>query len=532
VTTVAIEERVLVLAPTGRDASAAAAILGKGGIATEVCSDLRELLGKLGDEAGALLVTEEALVPAETLRLLDVLAHQPRWSDLPLVVLTSGGETTLASLRMLRMLGETNVTLLERPVRPITLVKAVEMALRGRRHQYEVRDHLAALERARVDAEAANAAKDTFLAMLGHELRNPLSAVRNAVVTASLDDSRRAHALEIACRQADQLSRLIDDLLDVARITHDRIALRSERVHLTKILERAVESTRAATEAWSRRLTVVADPKPIYVVADPARLEQVFANLLSNAVKYTEPGGRIDLAVARHDDEAIIRIRDTGIGIAPELLPRIWDLFTQADRALDRAPGGLGIGLTVVRRIVELHGGRIEATSEGLGKGTEFVVALPALPPVPSVEEARPGGPADAISHHTADVLVLEDDPDVAEGLVMILELRGHHVCVAHDGVEALEAARANVPDLMLVDIGLPGMDGYEVARRVRRDPQLKDIVLVALTGYGRERDKHDAMVAGFEHHLVKPVDPDVLHGLVARVVKDHSPRAPRATSR
>jgi signal transduction histidine kinase/ActR/RegA family two-component response regulator len=511
------EERVLVLAPIGRDASIAVAVLSEAGIASEACPDIETLCGMLTEGAGAALLTEEALSPAATRRLVDVLSPQPPWSDLPLVVLTSGGETTAKSLDTLKMLGSVNATLLERPVRQITLVKTVQMALRGRRRQYEVRDHLAARERARLEAEAANSAKDTFLAMLAHELRNPLSAVRNAVATARLDESRRPRALEIAWRQSDQLGRLIDDLLDVARVTQGRITLRKKRVRLADVIEEAVESMRPFIESRGLTLRVALAREPIRVEADPARLEQVFVNLLSNAAKYTKAGGQIDVVVEPQGEEVAVRIRDTGIGIAPEMLPRLWDLFMQADRTLDRAQGGLGIGLTVTRRLVELHGARIEAQSQGLGQGAEFVVTLPALP---TMEERRPTAPAESIPQRTARVLVVEDNADTAESLTMFLELLGHRVRAAYDGVAALDAARANVPDVMLVDIGLPGMDGYEVARRVRRDPDLKQVVLVALTGYGQEEVKHQAMAAGFDYHLVKPVNPDALHGLVARLGK------------
>ncbi len=373
--------------------------------------------------------------------------------------------------------------------------------------------------RARETLEASNRVKDEFLAMLGHELRNPLSAICNAVATATRDESRRARALEIAERQAEQLGRLIDDLLDVARITQGRITLRKERVHLSEIIEQAVESTRSFIESRGLELNVAIAPEPIRVDADPARLQQVLVNVLSNAAKYTEPGGRIDLTSERRDDEVAVRIRDTGIGIAPEVLPRIWDLFSQADRALDRAQGGLGIGLTVARRLVELHGGRIEAFSQGLGTGAEFVVMLPALPA--ARQEVRPRVPPEPILQRAARVLVVEDNRDAAESLSMLLELFGHRVRAVYDGVTALDAARANTPDVMLIDIGLPDMDGYEIAQRVRRDPDLRRVVLVALTGYGREEDQQQALAAGFDYHLVKPVNPDALHGLVARFAKD-----------
>jgi PAS domain S-box-containing protein len=390
------------------------------------------------------------------------------------------------------------------------------------------RRHLEEELRARADELArADRRKDEFLAMLGHELRNPLHAVRNAVVTASLDESRRALALEIAHRQADQLGRLIDDLLDVARITQGRITLRRQRVRLAEIIERAIESTRSFIEGRGVRLTVALPPDPIRLDADPGRLEQVFVNLLSNAAKYTEAGGRIDLLAEHRTDQAIIRIRDTGIGITAEMLPRIWSLFAQADRALDRAQGGLGIGLTVARRLVELHGGRIDAHSEGLGKGAEFVVTM-RTSPVTS-EEVPVGAAPEPVPQRAARVVLVEDNPDTAESVKMLLEVRGHRVRVAYDGIAALDATRANVPDVMLVDIGLPGMDGYEVARRVRQDPILRHVVLVALTGYGRDEDKERARAAGFDYHLTKPVDLDTLQGVVGRLGReDTTPPTPQ----
>jgi signal transduction histidine kinase/CheY-like chemotaxis protein/PAS domain-containing protein len=364
--------------------------------------------------------------------------------------------------------------------------------------------------------ETSNRAKDEFLAMLGHELRNPLSAVRNAVAIASLDEVRRPRALEIARRQVDQLGRLIDDLLDIARITQGRIVLRKERVNLMELIERAVESVRALVGERGVRLSVGRTPATIRVEADAARLEQVFVNLLTNAAKYTDAGGRIDVTSERQGHEVAVHIRDTGIGIAPEMLPRVWELFAQGDRTLDRTQGGLGIGLTLVRRLVELHGGKVEALSEGLGKGAEFVVRLAALPV--ATEEALPIVAPLPPSDRCTRVLVVEDNPDAAETLTTLLKLLGHRVRTVYDGVAALDAARSSPPDVMLVDIGLPGMDGYQLARLVRHDAELDRVVLVALTGYGREEDKQQAMAAGFDYHLVKPVSTDALHGLVARL--------------
>ena len=321
-------------------------------------------------------------------------------------------------------------------------------------------------EHAREDAEAANRAKDEFLAMLGHELRNPLTAVRNSIAAATLDEKSQARALKIARRQTDQLCRIVDDLLDVARITRGRVSLRKERISISDVLQRTVDGARGIMDEYGHSLTVSLPTDAVYLEGDGARLEQAVANLLTNAAKYTEPGGTVTVAATRDGGDVVIRVCDNGIGISPEMLPRVFDLFTQGHRSLDRPGGGLGIGLTLVRRIVELHGGTVEAKSPGVGEGTEFVVRLPALPS--GVEEASSNlrelerKPA---AQHPARVLVVEDNPDSAESLEMLLAVLGHDVRIVPDGMAALEAARANMPDIMLIDIGLPGMDGYEIAR-------------------------------------------------------------------
>jgi PAS domain S-box-containing protein len=367
--------------------------------------------------------------------------------------------------------------------------------------------------------EISNRRKDEFLAMLSHELRNPLSAVHNALIAASLDESRRPRALEIARRQTDQLGRLIDDLLDATRLTQGRITLRKERVSVTQILERAIESTRSIVEAGNLYLTVTVAQETLQVEADPTRLEQIFVNLLSNAAKYTEAGGRIDVIAESRKDEVSVHFRDTGIGIAPEMLPFIWDLFTQAESGLGRAQGGLGIGLTVARRLVELQGGRIQAHSEGLGKGAEFLVCLPLIPAISEGRDLIAATPR--MVQQCASILLVEDNHDAAESLTILLELLGHRMRVVHDGMAAMEAARSNLPDVMLVDIGLPGMDGYEVARQVRLEPNLKRVTLIALTGYGHKEDKRRAMAAGFDYYLVKPVNTELLQKLLAPIRGD-----------
>ncbi len=410
------------------------------------------------------------------------------------------------------------------PLEGVTWVIDISAQKRGEAEREAL---LQVADSARAEAEAASRAKDQFLAMLGHELRNPLSAVRNAVVAAQSSEVLRERALEIAGRQTDQLARLIDDLLDVARITHGRIALRRERVDLAAITTRAAEAVRAVIEERRHRLAIHVAAEAIELDADAARLEQVIVNLLTNAAKYTEAGGDIVLSASREGDDAVIRVADNGIGMAADMLPRVFDLFAQADHSLDRADGGLGIGLTLVKRIVEFHGGAVEARSRGLGRGSEFIVRLPALPPRTATTAA---GPPPRVVASPVSLIVVEDNVDAAESLVMLLELFGHNVRAFHDGAAALDGACAEPPDVMLVDIGLPGMDGYEVARRARREPRLRRVSLVALTGYGRDEDRQAAIAAGFDHHLVKPIEPSALQSLMATLARAASPDRPGAS--
>jgi PAS domain S-box-containing protein len=368
------------------------------------------------------------------------------------------------------------------------------------------------------ERKQAERAKDEFLAMLGHELRNPLAAVQSAIIAARLDASRRDQALEIARRQAQQLRRLVDDLLDVARVSQGKISLRKKRLFLTSVVERAVDATRTQLEERGHTLSVSL-PAEMRLDADASRLEQVLVNLLTNAAKYTPPGGRIEIVAEPAGHEIALRVRDNGMGISPEMLPRVFELFSQADRSLDRAQGGLGLGLALVRRLVELHGGRVAAHSAGCGKGAEFVVYLPSPHgPDPDQVADQSGTAAARPTPARARVLLVEDNVDAADALAMLLDLLGHEVAVAHDGLAALESLERTPPDVMLVDIGLPGIDGFEVARRVRAHERGRHILLVALTGYGREDDKERTLAAGFNHHLTKPVQLEALQGVVAGV--------------
>jgi CheY-like chemotaxis protein len=321
-------------------------------------------------------------------------------------------------------------------------------------------------------------------------------------------------------RQVGHLARLVDDLLDVSRITSGKIKLQKEAVELTTILARAVETSRPLIEARRQELTVTLPPEAIPIEADTTRLAQVISNLLNNAAKYTPEGGRIRLTVEKTAHEAVLRVSDSGMGIPADLLPQVFDLFTQGDRSLARSEGGLGIGLTLVKSLVEMHGGRVEARSEGAGKGSEFVVYLPILAPSPTAANNAEMEPLARTDGAPRRVLVVDDSADAAESLSMILQARGHQVRTAHDGPAALRAAADFRPEVVLLDIGLPRIDGYEVARRLRGEGGLKDALLVALTGYGQDEDRRRAEEAGFDEHLTKPANLTVLQDLLTSRVR------------
>jgi CheY-like chemotaxis protein len=307
---------------------------------------------------------------------------------------------------------------------------------------------------------------------------------------------------------------MIDDLLDVSRITRGMICLRKEPIDLSPVVSSAVEAVRPLLEERKHELSVSIVNGGLRLDADPLRLEQILVNLLTNAAKYTDVGGHIRLSARREDSELVIEIRDTGLGIAPELLPKVFDLFVQGDRSAARTEGGLGIGLTLVRKLAELHGGSVAAASEGPGQGSRFTVRLPAL----AESAARPAGPTSLprVARQASRVLVVDDMQDTARGLAKMIKLLGHDVRVAHDGIAALEVARGHRPEIVLLDIGLPGMDGYEVARQMRQEDYCKDAVIIAVSGYGQEDDRRRSQEAGFDYHLVKPVDYGVLMVLFA----------------
>jgi signal transduction histidine kinase len=361
--------------------------------------------------------------------------------------------------------------------------------------------------RARAEAEAASAAKDEFISMLSHELRNPLQAISSSVWLMERPgniDEGTSRALDIVRRQSEHLTRLVNDLLDVARLTTGRIAILPQPVNLADAVRRAVSAMDAGGGLKDHKIEV--EVQPIWLRADPARLDQMLSNLLANATKYTPVGGTVKVSATRDKGEAVVRVRDNGAGIPAELLPKIFDLFTQGERGLDRREGGMGVGLALVQRLARLHGGRVEAASDGPGKGSEFTLRMPieerAIGPVEALDAARETKPR--------RVLIVEDHADVRHALRTLLEHDGHTVYEAVDGAEGIEAAERLKPDVVLIDIGLPRVDGYQVAQAIRA--KLGRLRLVAVTGYGQPEDKRRARDAGFDEHLVKPVDPAALH--------------------
>ena len=386
-------------------------------------------------------------------------------------------------------------------------------------------------ERALLEADRR---KDEFLATLAHELRNPLAPIRNAVRildSDAADDRQRKWGREVIARQVQRMSLLLDDLLDVSRITRGQLELKKDYVDLRSVVSVAVETARPLIDAKHHQLTINLPAENIRLEADPLRLSQVIGNLLTNAAKYTDSGGRIELGARVENSELVIAIRDNGIGLSQEVMPGLFTMFSQVNSAVDRAEGGLGIGLALVKGLVALHGGRVEVRSDGLGHGSEFTVRLPhkvlAAPRAVAVEATS--GAANANAVRRGRVLVADDNRDAAESLAMVLHFLGYEVSVAASGAEALELGAQQRPDAAVIDIGMPGMSGHEVARRMRREAWGRHAVLVALTGWGQDHDKQAALAAGFDEHLTKPVDPDLVERvLTARLQSGTASRTAR----
>jgi len=632
-----LEQRVLVLAPTSKDAELTRSVLDRAGVACFGCRDLNEICDQLEAGAAAILLPEDAIIQDCNHRLADCLGCQPTWSDLPVLILARPGADSAAVAQAMDLLG--NVVVLERPIRVAALVSAVRTALRARQRQYQIRNHLAERDRdmqalallaaivassddaifsktlegriltwnagaerlfgysaaeaigqpitllipaerhdeepallarlrqgeriehfetvrvakdgrridvsltvspvrnangeiigaskvarditQRKEAEAAlreaDRRKNEFLAILAHELRNPLAPIRNSLhilrMSAGSDPSADC-VTDIMERQVNHMVRLVDDLLEISRITRGKIELRKEPVELAAIVRGAVETSRPLIDSACHQLAMAIPPEPLTLEADAVRLTQVIANLLNNAAKYTDAGGQIWLTVRREGERVAISVRDNGTGIPADMLPYVFDLFMQANRSSDRAQGGLGIGLALVKSLVEMHGGSVRAHSDGPGKGSEFVVRLPlAASPRPAGRAEPEPRPSTVLPARR--VLVVDDNRDAAESLGMLLRLLGADVHVVYNGPDALEALTAYRPAVVLLDIGMPNMDGHEVARQIRQRPEFQDVTLIALTGWGQEEDRRLSQSAGFNYHLIKPADAGALQMLL-----------------
>jgi signal transduction histidine kinase/CheY-like chemotaxis protein len=480
-----VRDRVLVMVKGAREGRLTLELLAGAGIRGTLVASVAELGLRIEQGAAAALVAEELLTADAAQELQALLRRQPPWSDFPLVVFGATGSSDETRDSALAALG--NVTVLDRPVHVRSMIAAVNAALRSRSRQYEAR--------------RAIESRENFIAMLGHELRNPLGAITFAATVLAKKSATLPNELAIVQRQARHLARLINDLLDVARVTHGKLTLTRERLNLVEIARHAFETLEGQAREQCLRYELLVAESSLELEGDRQRLEQAFNNLLTNAMKYTPRDGRVTLSLARELDQAVICVRDSGIGLAPDMLDRVFDPFAQADVSLDRAQGGLGLGLSLVRSIVQLHGGHVEASSRGLGRGSSFYVRLPCLPaPAAAVSDVSGSASSAPCSKR---IVVVEDNADIREVFALLLQQAGHQVCCAEDGPNGLSQILTFAPDIAFVDVGLPGFDGLEVARRARASGSRAH--LIAVTGYGQAEDKRRSAEAGFNDHLVKP---------------------------
>ncbi|MBC3920953.1 response regulator [Undibacterium sp. CY18W] len=468
---------------------------------TFICKSDLDVEAEMRLGAAALIVSDEAL-SAYLLKFLNqFLNSQPTWSDFPILILSKSG---IGSPNTSSFFQLGNVTLLERPLQGLTLISAAMSAFRGRQRQYAMRE---------VDRR-----KDEFLAMLAHELRNPLapiSAASDLLNFPNLDPARIKRTSEIISRQVKHMTGLIDDLLDVSRVSRGLVTLKEEALDARHIATSAIEQVRPLLDARRHQLTLQTSLVPVYIKGDQKRLIQILSNVLNNAAKYTQEGGEITLSLNIEDDAIVFTIRDNGIGIEPQTISRIFDMFAQAERTSDRTQGGLGIGLALVQNLVQLHGGTVTASSDGLGLGSVFTITLPRFYPTALID-TEPAFTLESAKGNIK-VLVVDDNEDAASMLGMFLELAGCSVKIVHSGKAALDIAKNETLDACLLDIGLPDMDGMQLARNLRLLPAMADTMLVAITGYGHDIDRQKSSAAGFDHHMVKPVDMDALMRLLTK---------------
>lgn len=514
-------ERVLILTPHGRDAEIACRILADGGISCHPCRDVTHLIAEIEDGAGALIVGTEALPPRAAKQLTDYLDRQPSWSELPVLIFALPGPDKV--IPAFDLLQDRHFTILDRPVGVKALISATRAALRWRRRQYDVKRLMEELQ-SRIHE------RDKFLAILGHELRNPLGAILLASQMTNDRGLLGEEHVRVIERQSRHLTRLVDDLLDLSRITAGKIVLQRRPVDLREVVAQTLQTLGKSIEARSLLLTTDCDQGPAIVSADPVRLEQIVSNLVTNAIKYTPPGGAIDIRCVEVGDSIELRVRDNGDGISQDRLDSIFGLFTQAENAIGRSQGGMGIGLSLVRTLAALHGGSVSATSEGIGKGSEFVVSLPASSETEATAIRTPQPAPVKTSGEPRRIVLVEDNPDVRMLLQLKLRRLGHQVEAVSTGESGIETIKSFRPHLAVVDIGLPGISGYDVARRVRNEVG-NGVFMVALSGFGQPEDKQKAIEAGFDEHITKPADAGQIENLILRAAKPAPDEVPQSLS-
>lgn len=498
------ESRLLMIAASERDQHHAARMFREDGVDVDFCQTVAELLQQIDSGAAAVLLSDWVIRRDRVRPFVEALQSQPAWSDLPVILVTSDDRLGWSGVNSI-----TNATILRQPVHVETLLSVVRSAISSRRRQYQIRDLLEQQRQIELELRLADQRKDEFLATLAHELRNPISPIKNALDLVDISDKKLVDEVElrgIMHRQVRQLTRIVDDLLDVSRITRGKIRLVRQIFDLRDAIESGVEASFPFIEQSQQELVVKLGSEPLLVNGDVSRLSQCVANLLNNAAKYTPPGGRIELTAESMQQTVIVSVRDSGIGISPDLIDSVFELFQQHDVDRERGQSGLGIGLTLVQRLVQQHAGSIEVHSEGLGRGSTFTIRLPATRRTAAADRDKVAENGQPISKPTR-VLVIEDAPAIRFVLQRLLQAMGHHVSLACDGLEGLERAASERPECIISDISMPRMNGLQFAKRIREQREFDQTPLVAMTGYGRAEDRAEAFAAGFDHHLTKPVD-------------------------
>jgi signal transduction histidine kinase/CheY-like chemotaxis protein len=515
------EDRVLIFAPIGRDAELTRALLERVAIPCLVCPSIASIVETFEQAGGgAILVTEEALDEGHFPALVTALERQPPWSDVPVLLFAGahGADMSAGVIRSIETLR--NVTLLERPIRLAAVLSTVRAALRSRKRQYEVRDLLVALHRARAEAESANRLKDEFLATLSHELRTPLNAIlgwTSMLARGQIDASRLPRVFQVLDRNAQSQAQLIGDVLDVSRIVTGRLLLQTAVVDVCEIVARATDAVRPAAVAKNIRLTLE-ESGTCVVRGDPDRLQQVFWNLLSNALKFTPAGGSVAVEVTSDADTVIVAVTDSGVGIPKEFAPFLFDRFRQADQTITRSYGGLGLGLSIVKHLTELHGGTVTASSAGNGQGARFEVRLPAVEAIARTPPAAP--PAGPLSLEGRSILIVDDDESTREVVGAALEAAHARVQAAASAREARTWLQQHAPSLIIADLGMPVEDGFALIRDVRKR-LAPGVPAIALSAYADQPSRDAALAAGFNAFLAKPTRTDALLQLVGTILED-----------